>query len=331
MKQMDRTGMANRSADDRGLFPVTVATLPPTWNLGFNLYLPPEPGSKPRLYCERNYPLRAENLVQLQESGVRTLYVSAAEHSCYKRHLRDNLDACLQNERVAPLDRYQVLQQAGRDLLIESFQQADTDEKVRGASELGARITGLLCGRNLVLFDLFRVSQHDFDTFSHVINVSTYCLMLAERLGIRDEQQLERIAIGALLHDIGKLKVPAAILNKPGPLTPHERKIVQQHPQEGFVELSSRKDLNWGQLMMVYRHHERLDGGGYPVGVAGRDLHEWARLCSVLDVFDAMTCLRPYRRAIPVADVLDSLLGQARRGLDKEMVQCWTAAMRVEP
>lgn len=315
------------AAGESGLMPIAVSTLISPGHLDFALYLP---GSPPRLYRERNYPIRAEDINDLLQSEVRTLYVSASEHGQYKRYLRENLDACLQREELPPLQRFQMLYTVGIEILTDSFKQDDLSPVFHGASEVGQRITKLLIGRNVVLTGLFRVISHDFNTFSHSINVATYCVELAKRFGVEDEADLNRIVMGALLHDIGKLHVAPSILNKAGSLSPSEREMMRQHPQTGFEFLCLHAELSWSQLMMIYQHHERLGGQGYPVGIQGKDIHPWARLCAVVDVFEAMTVRRPYRRALPPLDVLEHLNNGAGITLDKEMVQCWSMAMRAE-
>ena len=172
---------------------------------------------------------------------------------------------------------------------------------------------------------------HDFNTCGHSFNVSAYCVMIAKGLGIEGQKEVEQIAIGALLHDVGKLQVPPGILNKTGRLAPHERETVRRHPQAGFRELCFQEALSWGQLMMVYQHHERIDGDGYPVGIPGTEIHPWARLCSVADVFDAMTCHRPDRKRFVLSDVVKHINEKAGKRLDKEIVQCWTAMVKAKP
>ena len=310
------------------LLPVSVATLLPTGNLDFNLYLKAESNTRPRLYRERNYALDVDDIERLVERGLRTLYVAADDQASYKQYLRDNLDAYLDDETRSPAVRVEMLHTVGRDLLEESFQHPDTGQAVRGAKDVGGRVTGLVAGRGLAIADLFRVLKHDFDTFSHVMNVSTYSVVLAEGLGMSDSETLNAIAVGALLHDLGMLHIPEKVRNKEGPLRGLEWELIWQHPRIGFEQLCLRDDLTWDQLMMVYRHHERLDGRGYPVRLVGDEVHPWARLCAVVDVFDAMTAARPYRRAIAVNDVVDYLGVQAGVGLDREIVQCWKSTLR---
>ena len=91
-------------------------------------------------------------------------------------------------------------------------------------------------------------------------------------------------------------------------------------------ERGRRGDLTWDQLMLIYQHHERLNGSGYPVGLCGDEVHEWARICAVADVFDAMTSDRPYRKPDSVEEAC-GLFVRFSEEYDKEMVECWIATV----
>ncbi|HEX5422546.1 MAG TPA: HD domain-containing phosphohydrolase, partial [Candidatus Acidoferrales bacterium] len=121
--------------------------------------------------------------------------------------------------------------------------------------------------------------------------------------------------------------IPAKILTKPGRLDPEEREIIETHPLRGYEELCQRAELEFGQLMMVYQHHERVDGTGYPVRVLKDEIHPWAKLLAVVDVFDAMTARRPYRRPATPESVLDYQRQHADTHFDREVVECWISAM----
>ena len=115
------------------------------------------------------------------------------------------------------------------------------------------------------------------------------------------------------MHDIGKRHLPPGLLNKTGKLTDPEFALMRQHPQKGFEELCLHGDLKWGQLMMIYQHHERLDGKGYPVQIGGDEIHPWAKICAVADVFDAITSVRPYRKPVPVDAAIEFFERRRRR------------------
>jgi HD-GYP domain-containing protein (c-di-GMP phosphodiesterase class II) len=147
-------------------------------------------------------------------------------------------------------------------------------------------------------------------------------------MGATDPGTLAEIAAGGLLHDIGKRHVPPHILNKPAKLSEEEFELVKEHPATGFREVATRDDLSWGQLMMIYQHHERNDGSGYPASIMRDDIHPWARICAIADVFDALTCQRPYRKAMPLPEVCEYLTKNAGRWFEPELVQCWLEHVR---
>ena len=118
------------------------------------------------------------------------------------------------------------------------------------------------------------------------------------------------------------------LLNKTTRLTRAEQEVVRRHPVRGFEDLCLRPDLNWGQLMMVYQHHERCDGRGYPQGLVGNEIHQWARLCAVADVYDALTRDRSYRKGADTQDVLEYMDRESGRVFDDDICQCWIAAMK---
>jgi HD-GYP domain-containing protein (c-di-GMP phosphodiesterase class II) len=165
---------------------------------------------------------------------------------------------------------------------------------------------------------------HDYSTFTHMTHVATYSIMLARKFGFHDPAELSEIAKGGLLHDVGKRFISIAILEKPERLDEKEMGVIREHPRCGFSELCLRNDISWGALMMIYQHHERCQGGGYPVGSVSDEIHPWAKICAIADVFDAMCSNRAYHGSTAAGEVIDYLQQQAGKGFDKEMVQCWS-------
>ena len=141
------------------------------------------------------------------------------------------------------------------------------------------------------------IDLRDSPTAGHSRRVFLYSLEIARAMGGL-ESQMRNIAMGAWLHDIGKLAVSDAILLKPGPLTDEERKIMQRHVQIGYDLVKSIPFLA-DSAEIIYAHHERCDGSGYPRGLKAEEIPVGARIFAVADTFDAMTSDRPYRRALP--------------------------------
>jgi len=147
---------------------------------------------------------------------------------------------------------------------------------------------------------LFRLAKlvetKDNVTAAHTWRVVLYTQALAEAMSF-DQPTIRRMVRGAAVHDLGKIDVPSRILTKPGALTDREFEIIRQHPLLGYKRLITMGETDPIVLDLVRSHHERLDGSGYPDGLSGERIPESARLFAVVDSFDAMTSVRPYRRA----------------------------------
>ena len=178
-----------------------------------------------------------------------------------------------------------------------------------------------------MLRQLFSLMVHDYCTYTHANNVSSYCVLIAWELGIRSQNELWAIASGGLLHDIGKRHLSVPLLNKVRRLTQKETADIRRHPQLGFQDLCRSKDVSFRQFMMVYQHHERLNGSGYPVQLGGHEIDPWAKICAVADVFDAMTATRSYQRGKSEEETLEYLEKNAGSNFDGDAVRCLTSLM----
>jgi HD-GYP domain-containing protein (c-di-GMP phosphodiesterase class II) len=160
-------------------------------------------------------------------------------------------------------------------------------------------------------------------TRGHTERVTVLAKGIAEELG-RSEEELFLIEIGALLHDVGKIGVPDAILHKPGPLVGEELVAIQEHPEKGRAILGSISYLD-PVIPCVMHHHERYDGQGYPGRIAGGNIPLPGRIIAVADAFDAMTSDRPYRRKVAYPKAIEEIERNAGRQFDPLIVKAFRA------
>ncbi len=309
------------SATD-SLIPISMATLSPTRPLGVNIYLRARTNEPPVLYCAADDLPDYERLIPLVSEGVNKLFIDASERSTYQLYLRENWDDLLADKSAPLANRVAVMSEVLRDVLDVEFEKNDTESIVAASQRLGSVTSDLLSEPNIVAQQLCNVLHHDYATFTHCTNVSMYCILLARALGFSQED-VQEIAVGGLLHDLGKLQIDERILTKPGRLDEFEFREIMKHPVTGFIALVERDDMSFGQLMMTYQHHERLDGSGYPVGSVGTEIHPWARLCSIVDVYEALTSNRPYRKPMSPKTALAVLDRGNGTEFDSEMLACW--------
>ncbi|GAB4289247.1 MAG: hypothetical protein Kow0096_02030 [Thiohalomonadaceae bacterium] len=161
------------------------------------------------------------------------------------------------------------------------------------------------------------VEARDPYTGGHLWRVSQYSRLLAQDAGLPDTD-VARITLGGFLHDLGKISVPDAILNKPDRLTDEEYAVIKTHPEVGARLLAEHPLAPLANAAVLY-HHERPDGTGYPRRLAAADVPLDARIVGICDAFDAMTSTRPYRRGMPVAQALDSIESCLERQFDRRL------------
>lgn len=166
--------------------------------------------------------------------------------------------------------------------------------------------------------------EHQTEQHSHRV------AELAGRIGRRlrlDSRSLTVLREAAVLHDVGKIGVPDQVLLKPGPLTDEERRIMQRHAEMGYEILSAATHLR-EVAELVYAHHERFDGTGYPRGLAGQAIPLGARIFAIADVYDALTSDRPYRSAMAHDEAMRIIDEQNGRAFDPDVVAAFTAEMQ---
>ncbi|HSJ65776.1 MAG TPA: HD domain-containing phosphohydrolase [Gemmatimonadaceae bacterium] len=178
-----------------------------------------------------------------------------------------------------------------------------------------------------MVMPLLTLREHDEYTTTHSLNVSVLAMALAEALGFAP-REIRAFGVAGLLHDIGKVRIPTDVLNKPGRLTPAERTLIQQHPVEG-----ARLILQSGQQLDVaaavaYEHHIMIDGCGYPEMRFRRDCHPASHLVHLCDVYDALRTIRPYRAAWEHEKVMDYLNEKAGTEFDSTLVRHFEGMMR---
>jgi putative nucleotidyltransferase with HDIG domain len=172
------------------------------------------------------------------------------------------------------------------------------------------------------------IESKDAYTLGHCERVADLACAIALDMEF-DETTMFWFRVGALLHDVGKIVVPPEILNKAGPLTPEERRIMESHPEAG-VELLRDVEFPWDVIPMIRGHHERWDGHGYPDRLAGEAIPLSARILCVADVYDALTTDRPYRKAFDTADALKLMEADSGRAFDPAILDRFVRIVRTE-
>ena len=162
---------------------------------------------------------------------------------------------------------------------------------------------------------LHEVRMHNEYTLRHSVNVSLIAGIIGKWLKW-ENPGLQKLVVAGLLHDIGKLVVPLEILDKPGKLSSVEFSVIEQHPQNGYLLMKDDEQICEDVKLAILHHHERLDGSGYPRGLAKDNIHECAKIVAIADVYDAMTSGRTYHTRMVPLSALEEIMGQMHDKFD---------------
>ncbi|MEI8346739.1 MAG: HD domain-containing phosphohydrolase [Pseudomonadota bacterium] len=217
-------------------------------------------------------------------------------------------------------DLFQIQDELSNEFLMET---------ITSCHETVEQMVNVIEGKNInEIQDMIgNLSFHDFYTYDHSINVSMYCISIYKTVEPKaTHDDLVQIGLAGLLHDLGKMKIPTEIINKPDKLTDQEFEIIQTHPQLGSDILDEYQPKVTGvDLPTIHRviieHHENFNGSGYPNKLSGEKIHLWARVCAIADFFDAVTTKRSYAKVLTTDEAVALMAKSAGNKLDPELFE----------
>ncbi|POZ63600.1 HD-GYP domain-containing protein [Chromobacterium alticapitis] len=288
-------------------------------------------------------------ILKIIESGIHEVYIdtrkgldlpSAPTEGEVRRQLESELIE-IASRHAAPPRRAEMADEFGRAQLVHS----EANLIVRGILQdvrLGKQVqleqvepqveklTDSILRNNGALLSLCRIKDKDNYTFQHSVSVGALMVSFCNALGMSREA-IHHAGVGGMLHDIGKMKVPDTILNKPGKLTEQEFQVMKCHVVESQKILQATRGISETAVLVAGQHHERHDGSGYPAGLKGDQISQLGQMAAIVDVYDALTSDRCYHKGMAPTDALRKIYEWSKFHFNPELVQAFMRTIGIYP
>lgn len=292
---------------------INVTSLKSGEKLGKTIY-----SSSGEILLKEGTPLTEAYIRKLKKVGVSFVFIE------------DNGSSNLSSRDVVSKDTRAAAVRQVKDILLKTRESGKLVIEPESIYSTVSEFTDQLFYSKTLAYNLNELRNQDDYTFAHSVNVCVLSLMTGITMGY-SEDQLKELGVGAILHDIGKMKVPPEILNKPGKLNAEEFNIMKKHSGYGYDIIVSGGSMGDLPAIIAHQHHENLDGSGYPLGISGDDFSEFAQIVSIADKFDALTANRVYRPPLPAHEAYEMCAGAGNYWFSEKVVKAFVHNISAYP
>lgn len=273
-----------------------------------------------------------DHLVELNRFGLSRIFIRGSEADAFEDYVSSHSDKILTDPTIPSKVKAATFYVSSINALRKAFDNPNAAQVEEIKQSLKPMLKNIM-KNEILLSDLFAITEHDFGTYTHSVNVGIYATSLAMHFYRGDSTvglaELERLSYGYFLHDIGKSRVPLNVLRKRGTLSKDEWDIMKKHPEWGYTILMETGNLTDEAAYISMQHHERPDGTGYPFGMT--DIHPCARICTMADIFDALTSARPYKTSMKPFDALEIIKKEAFTEFDHNLLTTFIRMLGPHP
>ena len=316
MQEMLMTGEEGNTERKQDFFPVKLSSFFSNTIPGFDLYIWPGPRRPMVLYREKNLAFTEEIRQRLLESTVTHLHVRVDQGSEYQKYVETNLKNILQDTDLKSTEKSDILYSTSVGLVKDLIADPRSGEIIKRCERLVDSAVSFMFNTSNAFASLLKVTSFDYYTYTHCVNVFVFSVALAKHMGFPESSVLQ-IGTGALLHDVGKADLDPAIVNCRGKLSHDQWDQMKRHPSYGHNILKEQGVRDHITLSITRYHHEKLDGTGYPEGLRDGDLPSFIRLCTIVDIFDALTTRRSYKDALQSFNALKLMQTEMNSSIDR--------------
>jgi putative nucleotidyltransferase with HDIG domain len=294
--------------------------------INFDLYIKND--KKFVLYKNRNLKLGFDELQRLYDKNFEHLYIHSKDFKNFRTYLETNIGDILKSQDISVQKKAEILFESTVNVVEDIFNNPRSGEAIQRSKEMVGYTVNFIVSAPEAFVNLLKIRRYDYYTFTHSVNVCTFLVSLAQKFGIYDPNVLKEVGEGGLLHDLGKSQISSQIINKNGKLNKFEFEEIKKHPEYGVKIAKDTRDISNVSLSIIGQHHEKVTGNGYPKGLKENELNIYAKMASIVDVYDAITTNRSYSNAKTPVEAVQFLLSH-KDEFDKKILTAFVRMLAV--
>jgi putative nucleotidyltransferase with HDIG domain len=260
---------------------------------------------------------KVRRLIESDENN-QEFYICEKEIAKYHQQATRSLHKLINNPKIPLEEKTKRIYGVSKEVMRDFFEYNASEKILQSSEELIDIMEECLFSNDAGFHSIVMITNKDYYTYTHSVNVGLYCLAygIKNKMSPNDTKDL---GLGGMLHDIGKSKIDDNIINKKGTLTTEEFQSIKRHTTLGKEILEAMKCYKPHVVDMANQHHEKYEGNGYPNGLVGEEISRYARICKVMDVYDALTTRRSYKKALSSFDAISLMNNQMGEEFDQEI------------
>ena len=255
----------------------------------------------------------------LAKKNVSELFIRIEDRDSYMEYMEKHLSAITQDASIPLKEKSRTIYKNASKVLEKIFDKPEAKENVSKVKNLVENTIDVVLMDERSIRSLIEVSSYDYYTYTHSVDVAVYAVGFGHFLGL-GQDELKKLGYSAMMHDIGKSKVPSDIINKKGILTPEEFEEVKLHPHHGFNIMKNLGENDPDILAGVKYHHEKFDGNGYPDRIQGEEIPFFAQIIAISDVFSALSTKRAYKDAFSSFNALSTMKNEMTENFNPKLL-----------
>jgi HD-GYP domain-containing protein (c-di-GMP phosphodiesterase class II) len=268
-----------------------------------------------------SHPSHHDKVRRLIEEGEsnQDFYIHEEDLAKYHQQATKSLRSMISNPKKSFREKTEKIYDVSKEIMKDFFEYSASNKILQSADEVMDIMEQCLFTNDAGFHSIAMITNKDYYTYTHSVNVGLYCLTfgIKTKMSTNDTRDL---GLGGMLHDVGKSKIDLSLINKNGKLTDEEFKAIKNHTTMGKEILESMKCYRAHVVDMADQHHEKFEGNGYPNGLARDEISNFARICKVMDVYDALTTRRSYKKALKSFDAITIMKNQMNSEFDPELL-----------